>query len=870
MTHIIKAAFACFLFGAVAAGAADTNYAVRLDCELQTAGPASLKDVNWTQGQTPLMELRVLRNGRPVVADTNTSVRMLFAASPTAATYAVATNYWPSTNAASYFVQWGAIGTNTAGTGTTASAWYYTVYFDKISTGETYWSGNGALYIEKSTSLADGLNWIAATNLPRVSWANVLGDPASNASLAEYLAATAGEDAIARAAASNAQAVASNALSKTLNWNVWPDAATNYYARAADGSDSTNSTSFSAVMNHILSGASANGVVIDLANTTLPGGQIVFYYVDAPIMISGTVCVHIRGGGGPHIAVAPGYTNALIRIGSSSNKMAGQTRFVGLNFVGGPAGSCTTQNTNAFLAFDNANDVEVSGCYFSGLKGSAVSVGSALTDGEYNVAIRDNWFYSARYIHPMIRMSAPGGAAIWGASISRNYFNALSNAPCIEVESGDVRYVSVADNIFNKFGHYYGTGVVFRSGYGHSVAGNSFISFVVSARPITFDSPASNSFWSVVAGNSFGSSYPTNGIVIGADSHGVIVQGNSLGTYAGGARIIQSGDNTGGFVLQGFGTNSTTAARGDDARLSNARTPTAHNQGWSTITGTPNTVSGYGITDALTSESDPEWDTWRTDAPPGTTNAILPDGSLVDISAILGGGAGGVDAAEAGQIATNVAAGYLPLAGGALSGNINMGGNGITNVGKIVGTDDLVIEAGGTLEVHGSMTLGGVTRTNWPSGAPGGSGATQLVINAAGEAAVTSTWDAASATITVADLPVPEGGGGAATNSIAPVSGGNVSGTWTVDFRSGPVQSYTQTGAITAQTYVVHSTNEAAYCEVILLADTNSITWISATGTTNTVWVNGLTPTHTVSTRNVFALRAHRGRVHATQIGTTP
>jgi hypothetical protein len=34
-----------------------------------------------------------------------------------------------------------------------------------------------------------------------------------------------------------------------------------------------------------------------------------------------------------------------------------------------------------------------------------------------------------------------------------------------------------------------------------------------------------------------------------------------------------------------------------DARLSDARTPTAHNQAWSTITGTPTTLSGYGITD---------------------------------------------------------------------------------------------------------------------------------------------------------------------------------------------------------------------------------------------------------------------------------
>lgn len=50
----------------------------------------------------------------------------------------------------------------------------------------------------------------------------------------------------------------------------------------------------------------------------------------------------------------------------------------------------------------------------------------------------------------------------------------------------------------------------------------------------------------------------------------------------------------------GFGTTGTTAAVGNDARLSDARTPTAHNQAWSTITTTPTTLSGYGITDAPT------------------------------------------------------------------------------------------------------------------------------------------------------------------------------------------------------------------------------------------------------------------------------
>jgi hypothetical protein len=51
--------------------------------------------------------------------------------------------------------------------------------------------------------------------------------------------------------------------------------------------------------------------------------------------------------------------------------------------------------------------------------------------------------------------------------------------------------------------------------------------------------------------------------------------------------VAAAGDATSGQVV-----------KGNDSRLSDARTPTAHNQAWSTITSTPTTRSGYGITDA--------------------------------------------------------------------------------------------------------------------------------------------------------------------------------------------------------------------------------------------------------------------------------
>ncbi|MBP9035001.1 MAG: hypothetical protein KBG29_13960, partial [Pseudomonadales bacterium] len=54
----------------------------------------------------------------------------------------------------------------------------------------------------------------------------------------------------------------------------------------------------------------------------------------------------------------------------------------------------------------------------------------------------------------------------------------------------------------------------------------------------------------------------------------------------------------------GFGATAGTAAEGNDARLSDARTPLAHTQAWSTITTTPTTLAGYGITDAQGLDSD--------------------------------------------------------------------------------------------------------------------------------------------------------------------------------------------------------------------------------------------------------------------------
>jgi hypothetical protein len=81
-----------------------------------------------------------------------------------------------------------------------------------------------------------------------------------------------------------------------------------------------------------------------------------------------------------------------------------------------------------------------------------------------------------------------------------------------------------------------------------------------------------------------------------AHTHGNISNTGAIGSTANLPLIT----TTSGVVTVGsFGTTANTFCQGNDSRLSDARTPTAHTQAWSTITATPNNLAGYGITDAI-------------------------------------------------------------------------------------------------------------------------------------------------------------------------------------------------------------------------------------------------------------------------------
>jgi len=50
--------------------ASDLDYAFRLPAELQVSEADALVGLTWQQGTTPLIQVEVLRRGRPVDADT--------------------------------------------------------------------------------------------------------------------------------------------------------------------------------------------------------------------------------------------------------------------------------------------------------------------------------------------------------------------------------------------------------------------------------------------------------------------------------------------------------------------------------------------------------------------------------------------------------------------------------------------------------------------------------------------------------------------------------------------------------------------------------------------------------------------------------
>lgn len=190
MKHLPAILFiaAAVLYGSVSAPAQAApilDFAVRVGCDFQQP-EKGLMDLHVLQGSTPLVLAMPQASNTALTPDADTSVRMVIGPSETGSIYAVRTNY--AIAGGGYAIDWPTIGTNSSG-----QAWFYTLLFDRE--GKTYWSGSGALYIDASGySGPDGVDWIEYTT-PNVGWANVVGDPADNAALVQYVEAHGGGSA---------------------------------------------------------------------------------------------------------------------------------------------------------------------------------------------------------------------------------------------------------------------------------------------------------------------------------------------------------------------------------------------------------------------------------------------------------------------------------------------------------------------------------------------------------------------------------------------------------------------------------------------------------------------------------------------------
>jgi hypothetical protein len=170
------------------------------------------------------------------------------------------------------------------------------------------------------------------------------------------------------------------------------------------------------------------------------------------------------------------------------------------------------------------------------------------------------------------------------------------------------------------------------------------------ATPSTYSLPTASS--TVLGGIKIGSGISIDGNGVISASAGYTLPAATTSTLGG--VIVSTGLSvSSGTISVSYGTSSTSACRGDDARLSDARSPTAHNQAWSTITSTPTTLSGYGITDAVGSS-----DSRLTDS---RTPASHAHGNITNAGAI---------GSTTGQIVVTTTSGVLTTAASIASSQV--------------------------------------------------------------------------------------------------------------------------------------------------------------------------------------------------------
>lgn len=159
------------------------------------------------------------------------------------------------------------------------------------------------------------------------------------------------------------------------------------------------------------------------------------------------------------------------------------------------------------------------------------------------------------------------------------------------------------------------------------------------------------------------------------------------------------------------------------------------------------------------------------------------------------------------------------------SNSVTMNGVDLAQVGAADGGATNIIASDSNYYDSASRTLG--WNTNDAAQASGSGGATQLIANAQGESAITSTWDSGTATLTLTDLPVPSGSSEASTTANPVYDVPNVGGIWTCYSTNLPFQRISVTSSpatVAVFKATADLTNESSFV-LYLNIGTNDVTY---------------------------------------------
>lgn len=427
--------------------------------------------------------------------------------------------------------------------------------------------------IEEYDPATAGSGGVSSNGVYFISWGNIYGDPASNSNLVDFIEEYAGADSVARViatwasnaaawssnnfstvwargesvtgavdstarsnAASNAAsiiavgAVASNAVSGQ-GIRLWADATTNYHAILEDGATAFSSTSFSATFNWCVTNGKTAGLYAPIIEL---GPSVMADGSEVDYAIDAPIIV-TGTNSGPQAITVRGYGNIGTSIKVATNYTGRMFVFTNMysiiRFESIRFQDWLSANTNPVIESSAAEHVLVD-CEFTGWKGSAIRQhGYHGGAGSSWNRIESCWFIGNTNEYPMIDLNSP--AFDW--TISDCHFSKW-NATTTDV----IRISGEVDGVKILGCRFLSTGAVGDNGYctinvlggkGLLASGNTFHGEGYKSQIFRFDPATSNDYRALVIGNNAANSYATNFVYIGTNAHNIKVVWNQLDGY---------------------------------------------------------------------------------------------------------------------------------------------------------------------------------------------------------------------------------------------------------------------------------------------------------------------------------------------------